>query len=71
MMDGTFKTHDWAQDFWMIEPVGSRVTCNPAPQDTDEDYLVFDHAGVVIAHLESQGFDSEGKPEFYTGNDAG
>lgn len=23
-----------------ITPVGSRVTCNPAPTDTDEDYLV-------------------------------
>lgn len=23
-----------------IEPVGSRVTCNPAPTDTDQDYLV-------------------------------
>ena len=22
-----------------IEPVGSRVTCNPAPTDTDEDFL--------------------------------
>ena len=51
--------------------MGSRVTCNPPPQDTDEDYLVFDHAGIVIAHLEGQGFDSEGEPEFYTGNDAG
>lgn len=24
-----------------IEPVGSRITCNPAPLDTDEDWLVF------------------------------
>jgi hypothetical protein len=24
-----------------IEPVGSRVTCNPPPMDTDEDWLVF------------------------------
>lgn len=23
-----------------FEPVGSRVTCNPAPTDTDEDFLV-------------------------------
>jgi hypothetical protein len=23
----------------MFEPVGSRVTCNPAPTDTDEDFL--------------------------------
>lgn len=26
--------------FISITPVGSRVTCNPAPMDTDEDYLV-------------------------------
>lgn len=24
-----------------IEPVGSRVTCNPPPMDTDEDWLVY------------------------------
>ena len=24
-----------------ITPVGSRVTCNPAPTNTDDDYLVF------------------------------
>lgn len=24
-----------------FEPVGSRVTCNPPPTDTDEDFLVF------------------------------
>lgn len=24
----------------MIEPVGSRVTCNPPPMDTDQDFLV-------------------------------
>ncbi len=23
----------------LIEPVGSRVTCNPPPMDTDEDWL--------------------------------
>jgi hypothetical protein len=25
----------------IIEPVGSRITCNPPPEDTDIDYLVF------------------------------
>lgn len=24
-----------------IEPVGSRITCNPPPMDTDEDWLVY------------------------------
>jgi hypothetical protein len=26
-----------------FEPVGSRVTCNPAPMDTDQDFLVLVH----------------------------
>lgn len=26
----------------IVVPTGSRVYCNPAPTDTDEDYLVFD-----------------------------
>jgi hypothetical protein len=26
-----------------VTPVGSRVTCNPPPMDTDEDYLVWIH----------------------------
>jgi hypothetical protein len=26
-----------------VTPVGSRMTCNPAPTDTDEDYLVWTH----------------------------
>lgn len=51
-------------------PVGSRVTCNPAPMDTDEDWLVLvldDPEQALIA----AGFTQDGSPEFYTGNDAG
>lgn len=52
----------------IIRPVGSRVTCDPAPQDTDEDFLIYgDHAERLIGN----GFHQEGSPEFYTGNDAG
>jgi len=33
--------HKLIEDFaTFIIPVGSRVTCNPAPTDTDQDYLV-------------------------------
>lgn len=59
-------------DFAMYEPVGSRVTCDPAPQDTDEDYLVLDSMiDSIPAKLEAAGFTVEGESEFYTGNDAG
>lgn len=53
-----------------LQPIGSRVTCNPAPTDTDEDWLVLvkgDHAPV----LKAAGFTQDGSPQFYTGNDAG
>lgn len=64
--------HDWTKPQWLVEPVGSRVTCSPAPVDTDEDYLclVPDEDG-ASAHLEAMGFTQDGMPEFYTGNDAG
>ena len=52
------------------EPVGSRVTCDPAPTDTDEDWLVLVQE-VPIERLQEAGFGQEGSPEFYTGNDAG
>lgn len=50
--------------------VGSRVTCNPPPTDTDEDYLVFTAHDPAPALL-SAGFKQDGSPEFYTGNDNG
>lgn len=57
---------------WLVQPVGSRVTCNPAPEGTDRDYLVFvasqDEAAAVLFDA---GFSQDGSPEFYTGNDAG
>ena len=53
-----------------IRRVGSRVTCNPAPTDTDEDFLAlvpFD----VTSFMAQDGFTQEGEPQFYTGNDNG
>lgn len=32
-------------------PVGSRVTCNPPPTDTDADYLIYVPASVAQAYL--------------------
>lgn len=52
------------------KPVGSRVTCDPAPTNTDEDWLVLVRE-VPIGRLQEAGFGQEGSPEFYTGNDAG
>lgn len=51
-------------------PVGSRVTCNPAPQDTDEDWLCLVHADPAERLIEA-GFSQDGSPQFYTGNDNG
>jgi len=56
--------------FGQVQPVGSRVTCDPAPADTDEDWLAYtpeDPAPRLIA----AGFTQDGSPEFYTGNDNG
>lgn len=51
-------------------PVGSRITCDPAPVDTDEDWLVL-VTDVPEKRMKETGFGQEGSPEFYTGNDAG
>lgn len=51
-------------------PVGSRVTCNPPPTDTDEDWLVLVRQ-VNVQALTDAGFTQDGSPEFYTGNDNG
>lgn len=57
---------------WNICPVGSRVTCDPAPTDTDEDFLahVFNHDRFA-EKMAAEGFTTEGKPGFYTGNNNG
>lgn len=56
-----------ALEFYLckVEPCGSRVTCNPAPTDTDQDYLVEakdDQRTIseVVNRLQSFGFRWEG-----------
>lgn len=50
----------------VVRPCGSRVTCNPAPKDTDADYLVqmertdTDTVGRVVNELSAAGFKWEG-----------
>lgn len=43
------------------QPVGSRVTCSPAPANTDQDYLVLvgDDAMEFISLMQGYGFDVE------------
>ena len=63
---------EWAAASWLVEPVGSRVTCNPAPEDTDEDFLCHVPNSIIDGELlSSMGFTQDGSPEFYTGNDNG
>jgi hypothetical protein len=65
-----------------IERVGSRVTCSPAPTDTDDDWLVllkpvakgvkdYGPEDAPIAALRAIGFEMDRRTPFYTGNDAG
>ena len=56
---------EWAE-------TGSRVICNPAPTDTDQDYIarVADDDKARSA-LNAMGYRIEGHPRFYTGNDSG
>lgn len=53
-----------------IRRVGSRVTCNPAPVNTDEDFLALVPFNVTKL-MRDDGFTQDGSPEFYTGNDNG
>jgi hypothetical protein len=53
-----------------LAPVGSRVTCNPPPVDTDEDWLAL-CIGNTTELMRSHGFKQDGSPQFYTGNDNG
>jgi hypothetical protein len=48
----------------VVVPVGSRVTCDPPPTDTDEDYLVLTKdKEATIAALMSIGFEYSSSPE--------
>lgn len=46
-----------------FEPVGSRITCNPAPMDTDEDFLVLideSRFGEFYQHVMVDGYELGG-----------
>lgn len=48
---------EWKASCVRLERVGSRVTCDPPPLDTDEDWLVLvNHVGHACEFLESQGY---------------
>jgi hypothetical protein len=48
----------------IVVPVGSRVTCNPPPTDTDEDYLVLvKDKPAAVAGLKAIGFEYSADPE--------
>lgn len=52
---------NWTKHITDIKAVGSRVTCNPAPTDTDEDWLIFsEHIEMFIGDCIERGFVDEG-----------
>lgn len=53
-----------------LRRVGSRVTCDPAPVGTDEDWLLLSHRDPA-ERMTALGFRQDKGPEFYTGNDNG
>jgi hypothetical protein len=56
--------HDAYLSGAVVVPVGSRVTCNPPPTDTDEDYLVLvKDSKVAVAGLKAIGFEYSSTPE--------
>ncbi len=58
----------------VITPCGSRVTCNPPPTDTDEDYLVLvprdeRTAAAIVSHLCNEGWDWDGSEHYQSAID--
>jgi hypothetical protein len=53
--------YGWKKLGLAFEPVGSRVTCNPPPTDTDEDWLVYDPEYKCKAYLVNNDWDDCGE----------
>lgn len=68
--DNTFGQTILGHALLRFNAVGSRVTCNPPPVDTDQDYLALVIGDPYQAMTEA-GFTQDGSPEFYTGSDKG
>jgi len=57
---------DWRPLAIAFDHVGSRVTCNPPPTDTDDDWLCLDtFSGDVEAFLVEAGYTVCGNPDQY------
>jgi len=68
--DNTFGQTILGNTLLRFNAVGSRVTCSPAPMNTDQDYLAL-VVGDPYQTLTEAGFTQDGSPEFYTGSDKG
>jgi hypothetical protein len=52
---------NWTNKMKLVVPVGSRVTCDPAPTDTDEDWLVYtEDLATLLGDCVEYGFTNEG-----------
>jgi len=54
-----------------VVPVGSRITCNPPPTDTDQDLLVLIEEQMysfVMNYLEKKGWEHEGDDKYTEGD---
>lgn len=57
----------WADPSWVVDAVGSRVTCTPAPPNADRDYLVLvQDRPEAEEHLLGQGFVADSKDRYGT-----
>ena len=54
------QVNEWLYPGCQCYAVGSRVTCDPPPTDTDQDYLVYDRFFNQVNKLSSLGFVRDG-----------